>query len=106
MPSLNPWVEPPLRIGGSLQCRRGLIRPPSMTACRRHELARSKAIRPVRELGAAGTTVTFESVARAAGVSRSWLYTSPTSVTRSGGCATSAAGHPGRRCRHTADESA
>ena len=38
---------------------------------RRHELARSKAIRAVREVDAAGTTVTFESVARAAGVSRS-----------------------------------
>ena len=31
----------------------------------------------LRELDAAGTTVTFESVARAAGVSRSWLYTQP-----------------------------
>jgi Family of unknown function (DUF6262) len=46
-------------------------------ASRRHELARSKAIRAVRELDAAGTTVTFESVAAAAGVSRSWLYTQP-----------------------------
>ena len=46
-------------------------------ASRRHELARSKAIRAVRELDAAGTTVTFESAARAAGVSRSWLYTQP-----------------------------
>jgi len=46
-------------------------------ASRRHELARSKAIRAVRELDAAGATVTFESVARAAGVSRSWLYTQP-----------------------------
>ena len=35
-------------------------------ASRRHELARSKAIRAVRELDAAGATVTFESVARAA----------------------------------------
>jgi len=46
-------------------------------ASRRHELARSKAIRAVRELDAAGTTVTFESAARAAGVSRSWLCTQP-----------------------------
>jgi hypothetical protein len=46
-------------------------------ASRRHELARSKAIRAIRELDAAGTTATFESVARAAGVSRSWLYTQP-----------------------------
>ena len=35
-------------------------------ASRRRELARSKAIRAVRELDAAGATVTFESVARAA----------------------------------------
>jgi Family of unknown function (DUF6262) len=46
-------------------------------ASRRHELARSKAIRAVRELDAAAAAVTFESVARAAGVSRSWLYTQP-----------------------------
>jgi hypothetical protein len=46
-------------------------------ASRRHELAPSKAIRAVRELDAAGTAVTFESVARVAGVSRSWLYTQP-----------------------------
>jgi Family of unknown function (DUF6262) len=46
-------------------------------ASRRHELARSKAIRAIRELDAAGTAVTFGSVARAAGVSRSWLYTQP-----------------------------
>ena len=46
-------------------------------ASRRHELARSKAIRAIRELDTAGTAVTFESVARAAGVSRSWLYTQP-----------------------------
>ena len=46
-------------------------------ASRCHELARSKAIRAVRELDAAGAAVTFESVARAAGVSRSWLYTQP-----------------------------
>ena len=46
-------------------------------ASRRHELTRSKAIRALRELDAAGTTVTFEAVARAAGVSRSWLYTQP-----------------------------
>ena len=46
-------------------------------ASQRHELTRSKAIRAIRELDAAGTAVTFESVARAAGVSRSWLYTQP-----------------------------
>ena len=46
-------------------------------ASQRHELTRSKAIRAIRELDAAGTAVTFESVARAARVSRSWLYTQP-----------------------------
>ncbi len=46
-------------------------------ASRRHELARSKAIRAIRELDVAGAAVTFESAARAAGVSRSWLYTQP-----------------------------
>jgi hypothetical protein len=47
-------------------------------AKRRHELARAKAIRAVRELDRAGNVpITFESVARTAGVSRSWLYTQP-----------------------------
>ncbi len=48
---------------------------PLISAARkRHELTRSKAIRALRELERAGTPVTFETVARAAGVSRSWLY--------------------------------
>jgi hypothetical protein len=46
-------------------------------AQRRHELTRSKAIQALRELEHAGSPVTFESVARVAGVSRSWLYTQP-----------------------------
>jgi hypothetical protein len=46
-------------------------------AGRRHELARSKAIRAVRELDDAGAPVTFQTVARTAEVSRSWLYTQP-----------------------------
>jgi hypothetical protein len=55
------------------------MRPDSTTplitaARRRHELTRAKAIRALRELDHAGTPVTFETVARAAGVSRSWLY--------------------------------
>lgn len=41
----------------------------------RHELARSKTIRTLRELDKAGTPVTFEAVARHAGVSRAFLYT-------------------------------
>lgn len=43
----------------------------------RHELTRAKAIQALRELEHAGSPVTFDSVARAAGVSRSWLYTQP-----------------------------
>jgi uncharacterized protein DUF6262 len=44
----------------------------------RHELARAKAIRAIRELDRAGSVaITFESVARTAEVSRSWLYTQP-----------------------------
>jgi hypothetical protein len=43
-------------------------------ARRRRELTRAKAIRALRELDRAGTPITFELVARTAGVSRSWLY--------------------------------
>ncbi|MDF9279275.1 DUF6262 family protein [Arthrobacter sp. EH-1B-1] len=42
---------------------------------RRHELTRSKAVAALRELQNQGCAVTFEAVAAAAGVSRSWLYT-------------------------------
>jgi hypothetical protein len=44
------------------------------SARHRHELTRAKAIRALRELDRAGTPVTFEQVARTAGISRSWLY--------------------------------
>lgn len=48
---------------------------PLINAARqRHELTRAKAIQALRELDQAGTPVTFEAVARAARVSRSWLY--------------------------------
>ncbi|MEU6191511.1 DUF6262 family protein [Nocardia sp. NPDC047038] len=47
------------------------------TARHRHELARSKAIRAIRELDAAGAAVTFRIVATTAEVSRSWLYSQP-----------------------------
>lgn len=46
-------------------------------ARRRHEIARSKTIQALHELEHTGTPVTFEAVARAAAVSRSWLYTQP-----------------------------
>ena len=46
-------------------------------ARRRRELTRAKAIRALRELSHTATPVTFEAVAREAGVSRSWLYAQP-----------------------------
>jgi Family of unknown function (DUF6262) len=46
-------------------------------ARRRHEFTRSKTIRALRELDDSGTMITFETVARKAQVSRSWLYTQP-----------------------------
>ncbi|MDI3330833.1 MAG: DUF6262 family protein [Micrococcus sp.] len=44
-------------------------------AQRRHEITRSRAVAALRELQNQGGPVTFEAVATAAGVSRSWLYT-------------------------------
>ena len=46
-------------------------------AQQRHELTRAKAIAAMHELDRAGAVLTFESVARHAGVSRSWIYTQP-----------------------------
>ena len=46
-------------------------------ARRRHELARAKTVKALRELDHAGAPVDFRLVADAAGVSRSWLYTQP-----------------------------
>jgi hypothetical protein len=46
-------------------------------AHRRHELTRAKAIHALRELDHAGAAITFDAVARHAGISRSWLYTQP-----------------------------
>jgi Family of unknown function (DUF6262) len=51
--------------------------PLSEAAARRHQLTRSRAVQALRELDRSGNTVTFAGVARAAGVSRSWLYTQP-----------------------------
>ena len=53
------------------------LAPLAAAAARRHELTRSRAIQALRELGRAGAPVTFASVATAAGISRSWLYTQP-----------------------------
>ena len=51
--------------------------PLAQAAARRHELTRSKAIQALRDLDRSGHPVTFASVAAAAGISRSWLYTQP-----------------------------
>ncbi|MGK2879628.1 MAG: DUF6262 family protein [Mycobacterium sp.] len=44
-------------------------------ARQRHEHTRAKAIAAMHELDRTGAMLTFESVARHAGVSRSWIYT-------------------------------
>jgi hypothetical protein len=44
-------------------------------ARQRHEHTRAKAIAAMHELDQSGAVLTFESVARHAGVSRSWIYT-------------------------------
>jgi hypothetical protein len=46
-------------------------------AKRRHELARAKAIKTIRELAQTGEPVDYPTVAARAQVSRSWLYTQP-----------------------------
>ena len=46
-------------------------------ARQRHELTRAKAIQALRTLDAQGRPVSFEAVAQAAAVSRSWLYAQP-----------------------------
>jgi hypothetical protein len=46
-------------------------------AQRRREYTRAKAVHAIRSLDAQGQSVTFQSVARHAGVSRSWLYAQP-----------------------------
>jgi hypothetical protein len=46
-------------------------------ARRRSEYTRSKAIQALRSLDAAGKPVTFDAIAKQAGVSRSWLYAQP-----------------------------
>ncbi|MBV8349788.1 MAG: transposase [Mycolicibacterium sp.] len=47
----------------------------AIAAKQRHEHTRAKAIAAMHELDRAGAVLTFESVARHAGVSRSWIYT-------------------------------
>ncbi|MGW2512283.1 DUF6262 family protein [Streptomyces scopuliridis] len=44
---------------------------------RRSGYTRAKAVQALRTLDAAGEPVTFETVAKQAGISRSWLYAQP-----------------------------
>ena len=46
-----------------------------IAAQQRHEYTRAKALAAMHELDRAGAVLNFESVARHAGVSRSWIYT-------------------------------
>jgi Family of unknown function (DUF6262) len=46
-------------------------------AQRRSQATRERAIRALRRLVASGAPITFDSLARSAGVSRSWLYAQP-----------------------------
>jgi hypothetical protein len=48
-----------------------------LAARQRHQLTRAKAIRALRELDHDGAPVTFQAVARTAGVSRSWRNGQP-----------------------------
>ena len=46
-------------------------------AARKHDATRARASAALRDLDRAGATITFQAVARAAGVSRQWLYGQP-----------------------------
>ena len=49
----------------------------NQAAAGRHRSAVERAERALRDLDAEGAAITFQSVARRAGVSRQWLYTQP-----------------------------
>jgi uncharacterized protein (DUF58 family) len=46
-------------------------------AHQRSQATRQRAIQALRDLAAAGDPITFQTIARTAGVSRSWLYAQP-----------------------------
>ena len=56
-------------------------------AHRRAEQTRHRAVAALRRMDATGKPITFDAVAREAGVSRSWLYAQPTCAPRSSGSA-------------------
>jgi hypothetical protein len=51
--------------------------PLNQAAAARHQRAVERAQQALRELDAEGAAISFQSVARRAGVSRQWLYTQP-----------------------------
>ena len=51
--------------------------PLNQAAAARHQRTVERAERALRELDAEGAAISFQSVARHAGVSRQWLYTQP-----------------------------
>jgi hypothetical protein len=53
------------------------LAPLAAAAGRKHEAALERAASALRDLDAAGEPVNFQTVARAAGVSRQWLYKQP-----------------------------
>lgn len=67
-------------------------------ARQRHELTRAKAIQALRTLDFEGSHVTFEAVAQAASVSRSWLYAQPDFRAEIDDSAPPAAGLSRRNC--------
>jgi hypothetical protein len=52
-------------------------RPLAAAAARKHSAALDRAAGALRGLDASGQTISFQALARAAGVSRQWLYTQP-----------------------------
>lgn len=54
-----------------------MAEPLSQAAAARHDRAVERAERALRALAAEGVPVSFQAVARRAGVSRQWLYTQP-----------------------------
>ncbi|GAU68973.1 transposase, partial [Streptomyces sp. NBRC 110611] len=72
-----PQPDAPTQPGQSLTPAETKAAPLITAARKRHEVTRAKATQTLRELDRTGAPVSFEGVARRAGVSRSWLYTQP-----------------------------
>jgi hypothetical protein len=53
------------------------VTPLAAAAARKHAAAVKRAVRAVEAMDSAGEAITFQAVARTAGVSRQWLYQQP-----------------------------